>query len=51
MNLRDHKTFFGYKGTTKIAHMQAFGYFLPNKMKLYLLHGAMRRLCSHKNGL
>ena len=28
--------------------MQAFGYFLPNKMKFYLLYGAMRRLCSHK---
>ena len=24
--------------------MQAFGYFLPNKMKFYLLYGAMRRL-------
>ena len=31
--------------------MQTFGHFLPNKMEFYLLYGAMRRLCLHKNGL
>ncbi|MBO7456512.1 MAG: hypothetical protein J6T71_01660 [Paludibacteraceae bacterium] len=27
---------FRYKSTTKIAHTQAFGHFLPNKMQFYL---------------